>query len=126
VVYRNTGTYAEEVMVYTLVWSDVPIVDVPAVPPPATLEFAGAVPNPALSDTRLQFSLAQPGPVRLTLYDLNGRRVRVLADGEFGAGPHALRWDARDEAGQRVGAGLYWARLEAGDRVFTKRITLLR
>ncbi len=61
----------------------------------------------------------------LAVYDASGRRVRTLAAGEWPAGEQSVRWDGRDESGDRVGAGLYFVRLQAGGRVLQRRIALL-
>jgi hypothetical protein len=87
------------------------------VPPTAgdspSLALAGARPNPAsaLAPTSFAFSLPRAGRVRLVLHDATGRRVRALLDRDAAAGPGAVAWDLRDDAGARVAAGVYFARL---------------
>jgi hypothetical protein len=56
------------------------------------------------------------GTIRLTIFDVSGRRVRVLAHAGFGAAKHELlfRWDGRDEAGRSVPSGLYVCRSNDG------------
>lgn len=52
------------------------------------------------------------GPVRIEIYDVQGRLVRRLLDSAQGAAPAArLRWDGRDELGRRLSSGRYWARV---------------
>jgi probable HAF family extracellular repeat protein len=89
------------------------------------LEFAGAAPNPFYGHTRLGFTLPLAGNVSLRIFDLAGRAVRTLAQGRFEAGSTGLEWDGRDEQGQRLGAGLYWARFESAGLSATARIALL-
>ena len=48
---------------------------------------------------------AEEQPIRLSLYDVGGRKVRLLAVGSRSAGTHTLRWDGRDQAGRNVAAG---------------------
>jgi flagellar hook assembly protein FlgD len=50
----------------------------------------------------------------------------VLADDVYEAGAHAVEWDGRDAHGRAVASGVYFARLEAGDRSESRRIVLLR
>ena len=50
--------------------------------------------------------------------------MRSLASGALPAGEHAATWDLRDAGGRIVGAGLYFARLEAGGRTLTRRIAV--
>jgi hypothetical protein len=64
--------------------------------------------------------------VRLTAFDIAGRRVRTLWDGPRDAGVHRIAWDGRNDAGLSVAPGLYWMALEA-DRVrSTRRVVRLR
>jgi hypothetical protein len=78
-------------------------------------------PNPATASTTIVFSLARPAPARVAVYDVLGREVAVLAEGEHAAGQHAAQWDA---AG--VASGVYVVRLEADGMVATRRVTVLR
>jgi hypothetical protein len=77
---------------------------------PQTLALHAGYPNPFRSSTHLTFETAEAGPVRLRIYDALGRTVATLVDGDLGAGAHAVTWTAADLA-----AGLYVARLEAGE-----------
>jgi hypothetical protein len=100
-------------------------VDAPLAGSLEALMLAPASPNPARAVTRLSFALAQGARVRLALYDAAGRHVRTLAEGEHAAGVHALSWDLSDAAGRPVGAGIYFARLEAAGRRDSRRVTVL-
>ena len=82
-------------------------------------------PDPARSDGEVRFALAQPGRVRLTVCDVAGRRVRTLLDAALPAGERAITWDGRDDAGARVRPGAYFAVMDQGDRMTTRRILLL-
>jgi hypothetical protein len=84
------------------------------------------VPNPFGQETTLSFDLPNQATVRLTIYDVSGRRVRELCKGTMPAGPHQLVWDGRDAFGTRVAAGVYMCRLEAGGVVEQRRMVLLR
>ncbi len=95
----------------------------PAVP--GVLALALASPNPGHGGASLRYSLPQASEVRLTVYDLAGREVRVLARGEAAAGDHTARWDGRDEFGGAVNAGMYLVRLGAEGRELVQRLVLL-
>jgi len=125
VVYRPTNSDLLPTT-YDLFWNVSSVADVPGGETPTELRFAGAVPNPVQSGTRFEFALPASSHVRLTLFDLGGRRVRTLVDEELSAGPHQAVWDGSGEAGSRLSGGLYFARLEAGSRSLTRRVTLLR
>jgi hypothetical protein len=64
--------------------------------------------------------------VRLGILDLQGRRVRELAAGRVEAGRYARRWDLADGAGRPVAPGVYFARLDALDRVLVRRLVVIR
>jgi hypothetical protein len=82
--------------------------------PPGTTRLSfGNAPNPFREATEFFFTLADPGAVRLEIFDPRGRRVRVLAGGARRAGgPGMLGWDGRDDQGLRLPAGVYLARLQ--------------
>ena len=125
-VFRDNGTDSSTPVTYKLVTSTVDPVGVGDPEGPTDLSFAGALPNPVRGSTRFSFSLREAGDVQLALFDLGGRRVRTVVSGARGAGHHDEAWDGRDDNGRPVGAGLYWARLHAGGKWFTKRVTVLQ
>jgi flagellar hook assembly protein FlgD len=63
---------------------------------------------------------------RLTVFDIGGRAVRAFDIGALGPGAHAVEWDGHDGAGVGVGAGLYFARLEAAGRTLVRQFTIVR
>jgi hypothetical protein len=93
--------------------------------PTWSLRFLPPGPNPLHTGTSLGFELPAPAHVVLGIYDSGGRRVASLADGTFGAGRHALRWDARDDAGRAVPAGLYFVRVSTPGLRETRRVVVL-
>ncbi len=89
------------------------------------LALSAAFPDPVRTHTRFAFTLPTDGPARLSLYALDGRRVRTLASGRLLAGSHERQWDTRDDAGRAVAAGVYFAQLEsAGSRVQRRLVVL--
>ena len=102
------------------------IVGVPGRPEMA-FEFAPVYPTPSRGEATMRFVLPHGAAVRLTLYDVLGRRVRrLVGDSELAAGEHRVRWDGNDESGHAAPPGVYMARLSAGSRVLTRRIALVR
>jgi hypothetical protein len=83
-------------------------------------------PNPFARHASLPFAIARPGPVRLQIFDPQGRRVRTLVNAHLPAGRQVASWNGATESGARAGAGLYLARLEAGGRAITRRLLLAR
>ena len=84
--------------------------------------FAPPSPNPASGAVTLRFALPSAATVSLAIYDVAGRRVRMIALGKRPEGKHALAWDLRDEAGSVAGSGIYFARLEVEGRVLTHKL----
>ena len=85
-----------------------------------------AYPNPFNPLTTIHFTVNNPGDVVLTVNDLAGRRVAVLADDTFPTGVHRINWDGRDTAGRSLASGLYFVRLVAGQVQDTQRLVLIR
>jgi flagellar hook assembly protein FlgD len=83
-------------------------------------------PNPFNPRTTIRFDLPAAGTVRLAIYDVAGRLVKVLVEGEIPAGSHEAVWDGRDSAGRGMASGGYFARLQAGGKVETVRMGLVR
>jgi hypothetical protein len=83
-------------------------------------------PNPFNPRTSVSFSLAEKGRVNITVYDVDGRQVRVLVDEEREEGPHTITWDGKNDAGQSLASGVYFMRYRAGTDSFWKKAALLR
>lgn len=82
---------------------------------PARITLHPAYPNPFNASTRIAFDLPQAGRATLSVYDLLGRRVAVLFEGNADAGRHEVVWDVANEAGVNVASGTYLVRLEGQD-----------
>ncbi|MBD3336092.1 MAG: T9SS type A sorting domain-containing protein, partial [Candidatus Eisenbacteria bacterium] len=83
-------------------------------------------PNPFVSDTALRFELEAAGPVRVAVFDAQGRRVRVLAADRLPAGLHSVAWDGCDAEGRRLPSGLYLLRVVSGERSAETKLLRLR
>lgn len=79
------------------------------------------VPNPFNPTVEIRFTLREREDVRLTVYDLAGRRVATLVDGRLGPGLHAIPFRPDDLA-----SGVYLARLKAASEVHSTKLTLLK
>lgn len=95
-------------------------------PRPGALRFAPPSPNPASGPLTLRFALPREAAVRIAVFDAGGRRVRELFTGTRAAGEHSVAWDLRDESGRAVGAGIYFARLEAEGQRLTRKVAAVR
>lgn len=84
------------------------------------------VPNPAQPGVQLGFDLPSEMQVKLALYDIQGRLVRVLADETLTAGTYLRVWDGRTESGHSAASGMYFAELRAGSKRITRSLSLTR
>ncbi|MCK4413794.1 MAG: hypothetical protein KAY32_09635 [Candidatus Eisenbacteria sp.] len=91
---------------------------------PTSTEFLGSWPNPFTARTTIGFSLTESRFVRMAVYALDGRRIATLLDEAIPAGWHEVPWDGIDKQGRRAANGVYYCRIEAGDRCRTRRIVL--
>ncbi|UCC79268.1 MAG: T9SS type A sorting domain-containing protein [Candidatus Zixiibacteriota bacterium] len=78
-------------------------------------------PNPFNANTTISFTLLEPRNIMLSIYDLLGRKISVLADGYFDAGIHDITFDAGD-----LTSGIYFYNLKTGDISETKSMILLK
>lgn len=92
--------------------------------PVTAFAFAPVYPNPMRGAGTFAFALPSPSHVRLSVLDVQGREVLVLADEDRAAGWHSIAF--RNGGRGALGAGLYFARLNAGGRTFTQRFVLAR
>ena len=90
-------------------------------PVPLSISLIQNYPNPFNAKTQIKFSLPEPQTVNLTIYDLLGRQITILLDEYKQAGIHHVAFDASDLA-----SGIYFYRLQTGDRTETKRMVLLK
>ncbi|MFH1834059.1 MAG: FlgD immunoglobulin-like domain containing protein [bacterium] len=82
-------------------------------------------PNPFSPETRIAFDLPHAGPVELVIYSVNGRLIRRLVKESREAGRHTASWDGRDDAGEKVGSGIYFYQLIAPGVDESRRMILL-
>ncbi len=83
-------------------------------------------PNPFKQLTTINYQLAKPGPVNLKVYNIAGQLVKTLASGQTSAGPHTIKWDGRDNSGNKVSSGIYIYRLQTENKDVTKKLVILR
>jgi hypothetical protein len=83
-------------------------------------------PNPVDNYTEIEFSLGQFLDISITIYNLIGEPVKVIAHGRFPKGNHKVIWRAKDERGNLVPNGIYFYRLESKKGVAIKQLTVLR
>ena len=98
----------------------------PTRPAPSVTQLAPARPNPFRGTVTLAFQLATAGPAELSLYSVDGRRVRTLARGAHEAGEYVLTWDGRDDQGAQAPTGVYYVRLVCSAGRLMRSVTYVR
>lgn len=83
-------------------------------------------PNPFSETTTISYSLAEPGKVRITVYNSKGCLVKVVEDITRESGSWEAEWDGTAEDGSVVSSGVYFCRMEIGTKDTTKKIVLLK
>ena len=92
------------------------------------LEFAlhENYPNPFNPTTTLRFDLPEVSDMTLTIYNMLGQNVRTFNMNDTPAGYHSIKWNATNDLGQQVGAGVYLYQLQTKDFVKTRKMVLLK
>lgn len=79
-------------------------------------------PNPLRDEAVVSFRVAEEGAVKLTVYSLNNKRIRALLSELYQPGAYTVKWDGKDDDGNRVSSGMYLIRIQVGVRESTTRI----
>jgi len=93
---------------------------------PITYNLHNAYPNPFNPVTTLRYDLPEDALVNITIYDMMGRIVSNLVSSQQNAGYKSIQWNATNNAGQPVSAGLYLYTIQAGKFRQTKKMLLLK
>jgi hypothetical protein len=83
-------------------------------------------PNPLGRATTVSYELGRGGTVALSVHDVSGRLVRRLESGYRSPGKYEVDWNATDDHGRRMPAGVYFLRFSAGGQASSRRVTLVR
>ncbi|MCF8234663.1 MAG: T9SS type A sorting domain-containing protein [Bacteroidales bacterium] len=84
-----------------------------------------AYPNPFSHSITFEFNLEQNKKVELSIYDLQGRMIRTIADEYLNAGTHKFTWDGTNDPGVKVDPGLYFYIFKTENEVTSKKISLI-
>lgn len=95
-------------------------------PLPLTFRLSQNFPNPFNPSTRIPFNLASRSTVKISVYDVLGREVKTLVDGEFAAGRYTVDWDGNDHTGGAVASGIYFTKMTANSASFSRKMMLLK
>lgn len=91
-----------------------------------TYRLYPAYPNPFNPSTRISYDLAVQSNVKVNIYDILGRKVRMLVNGSQVSGHRSIIWNATNDAGAPVSAGIYLYTIETGEFRQTRKMVLLK
>jgi len=83
-------------------------------------------PNPFNPQTQIAYLLSEDSYVKLAIYNVLGQKVKVLVNEYQSAGTKNVIWDGRSENGERVTSGIYFYKLQAGNFVQTKKMSVVK
>ena len=93
---------------------------------PKQMVLYPAFPNPFNLVTILRYNLPEDGLVNITIHDMMGRIVRTLENRKQAAGLKSIQWNATNDLGHPVSAGLYFYTIKSGYFKQTKKMVLLK
>ena len=93
---------------------------------PYAFDLKQNYPNPFNPTTQIKYDLPESANVTINIYDVLGRNISTLVNGLQNAGYHSLRWDAKNNIGESVSAGMYIYTIQAGEYRATKKMVLLK
>jgi len=93
---------------------------------PMKFELANAYPNPFNPTTNISFQVPHQEDVALVIYNVLGQKVKTLVNKSMNTGEYNITWDATDMFGSQVSSGIYFVRMQAGDFVKIRKLTLMR
>jgi hypothetical protein len=79
-------------------------------------------PNPAYDRVSISFEIAIPGHVQLSVYDIQGRKISDIISKTMAKGSHTVEWDLTNQAGKKLGTGVYFARLSDSQHAISAKI----
>lgn len=105
---------------------NVPVTSAGNNPIPTTYALNQNYPNPFNAGTVISFALPEASRVKVTVFNVLGQTVRVLADNDMEAGIRNVSWDGRDDNGNAASSGVYFYRIAANNFNDTKKMTLIK
>jgi hypothetical protein len=99
-----------------------PVAVEPVSIPASRLALWAPRPNPSRGETQMTLEMDARGHAEVGVFDAGGRRVRSLLAERIEAGPRSIRWDGRDDQGQRAAAGVYFVRVRTASGEAHQRV----
>lgn len=93
---------------------------------PSSFYVYNNYPNPFNPTTQIDYNLLEDKYVNVIIYNVKGKRVKTLVNKIQTLGFHSLRWDARNDIGEKVSAGVYIYKIQTEKYTATKKMVLLK
>ncbi len=93
---------------------------------PSEFHMVSIHPNPFNPSTTIEFSLPEPGKIKLTVYSITGQKIYGMQTGRLPAGAHQLRWNGKDSMNKAVSSGAYLIRLENGRESVAQKVLFMK
>jgi hypothetical protein len=110
----------DELITLPLGVEDNPIVN------PVTYALSQNYPNPFNSSTRISYDIPMAGHVQVNIYNIEGRLIQTLVNGNADPGTHHVTWNGLNNNGAAVSTGVYLYSLQAGDFQAVKKMVYLK
>jgi hypothetical protein len=126
--FSSTSTNFDPTGIFydNIVWEEDYTTSVPGGVPTLGATLSQNYPNPFNPLTRIDFALEAAGPVDITVFDIAGRKIANLQNGELGAGDHHVTWNGLTDSGQPAAAGQYRYVLTTSGGKVAKSMVLLK
>lgn len=121
-IFGNAGPASNEIVVSTdsMTWID------SGETKPDKFQLMQNYPNPFNPNTTIRFQIPAGAMVDLSIYDITGKKIRQLVEGDYAAGSYTVQWDGKNFAGKTVASGVYYYRLRADTYDAVQRMIMNR
>lgn len=127
-IFSGYGYYIPDIKIHSF-WVKVEgtsAIDKKASSPITDFRLEQNFPNPFNPTTTIAFNLPKAAQVRLSVFDLQGRKVHTLVNQSMPAGRHQAKWDGTNDSGNKVTSGVYLYMLKVGTFKQTKKMILMQ
>jgi len=119
------GIYFDNIGVY-YVYTISGVENVSGVPIAGRPRIQRSFPNPFNPATTIEFSVPKPGPVRVGIFDIHGKRVATLVDQAMSSGIFRVRWNGKSQSGADVASGVYYAQIQSRGGSGSGRLVMVK
>jgi hypothetical protein len=91
-----------------------------------TFKLLQNYPNPFNPSTTIEYQIPEDGHVRISIFDINGKKIRQLQDGQQSSGTYKVKWRGKNSDGIPVSSGFYIYTIQFEKEVLSKRMIFLK